>query len=330
MSLLQTTLTTQIKRIHSALRARQLPDGALLSDPMSSTSPNWLMPYYSNLAVIGWIAGILHTAERRDFDRTRRWLMWYTQHMNSDGTIYDYTYHNGVLTSNNTYDSSDSYAATFLEAMRDQVQATGDARLAEDLYVRGIQRAVNAIMLTYQSDGLTYARPDYPVKFLMDNVEVYRGLQAAAKLAQRVRRHSDADAWRQRAQRTYNAILNDLWLAQQGHYAWGKHPNGALETRLSEWYPDLMAQLMTIAWLPRTPRHETLYATLKARFYNLPPSLNDNAAVEQAVWWGMAAKTIGDTATLSDIRAKLLAIDLRRRNLYPLSLYGHMARVLLD
>lgn len=98
----------------------------------------------------------------------------------------------------------------------------------------------------------------------------------------------------------------------------------------SEWYPDLMAQRMTVAWLPRTPRHETLYATLKARFYNVPASLNDNAAVEKAVWWGMAAKTIGDTATLSDLRAKLLAIDLRRRNLYPLSLYGHMARVLLD
>ncbi|MFN4033006.1 MAG: hypothetical protein ACK4ME_05195 [Fimbriimonadales bacterium] len=52
--------------------------------------------------------------------------------------------------------------------------------------------------------------------------------------------------------------------------------------------------------------------------------------MEKAVWWGLAARTIGDTATLGDIRAKLLAVDLRRRNLYPISLYGHMARVLLD
>ncbi|MFN3690669.1 MAG: hypothetical protein ACK4UU_07070, partial [Fimbriimonadales bacterium] len=156
------------------------------------------------------------------------------------------------------------------------------------------------------------------------------GLRSAAELARRLRRHSDADAWQPRAQRTYNAILNDLWLPQQGYYAWAKHPNGALETRLSEWYPDLMAQLMTVAWLPRTTRHETLYHTLKAQFYSLPASLSDNAAVEKAVWWGMAAQTMGDTATLSDIRAKLLAVDLRRRNLYSISLYGHMARVLLD
>jgi len=327
---MQTNTTTQLQRIHSALRARQLPSGALLSDPTNSSAENWLMPYYNNLAVIGWMRGIRHTRERSDYPRIRRWLQWYVQFMNPDGTIYDYTYHNGVLTSRNTYDSSDSYAASFLEALRDYVQATGETRFAQRLFTRGIQRAVKAILLTYQADGLTYARPDYPVKFLMDNVEVYQGLLAASELARRLKRPTEADAWRQRAQHTYHAILNDLWLPVQGYYAWAKHPNGSMDTRLSEWYPDLMAQLMTIAWLPRTARHETLYNWLKSEFYALPANLSDNAAVEKAVWWGMAAQTIGDTTALSEIRAKLLAVDLRRRNLYPLSLYGHMARVLLD
>lgn len=327
---MQTNTTTQLQRIHSALRARQLPSGALLSDPVTAPHENWLMPYYANLAVIGWIHGIRHTRERADYSRIRRWLMWYTNHMNPDGTIYDYTYHNGTLTCRNTYDSSDSYAATFLEALRDYVQATGGTRFAQSLFSRGIRRAVNAIMLTYQADGLTYARPDYPVKFLMDNVEVYRGLRAAADLARYSKRTSEAEWWRLRAQRTHQAILNDLWLPSQGHYAWAKHSNGTLETRLSEWYPDIMAQLMAIAWLPLIPRHESLYTTLKARFYNLPPTLNDNLAVEKAVWWGMAAKATGDLDIVNEIRTKLLAVDLRRRNLYPLSLYGHMARTLLD
>lgn len=324
------TVLNQLRRIHAALRARQLPNGALLSDPVSSPNENWLMPYYSNLAVLGWLKGVAATRETSDFAKIRRWLTWYAQFMNPDGTLYDYTYANGTLTSRNTYDSSDSYAATYLEAIHEYVKTTGELRVAKSLFARGIQRAVRAIMLTYQSDGLTWARPDYHVKFLMDNIEVYRGLNAAAEVARRIPHPSDASDWQQRAQRTYNALTTLLWLPSQQYYAWGLHTNGALETRLSEWYPDVMAQLMAIAWLPRTSRHETLYQRLKTQFYTLPSTLPDNAAVERAVWWGLAAQQVGDTATLTDIRDKLLALDLRRRNLYPVSLYGHMARVLID
>lgn len=324
------TVLNQLRRIHAALRARQLPNGALLSDPISSPNENWLMPYYSNLAVLGWLKGVAATRETSDFAKIRRWLTWYAQFMNPDGTLYDYTYANGSLTSRNTYDSSDSYAATYLEAIHEYVKTTGELRVAKSLFSRGIQRAVRAIRLTYQSDGLTWARPDYPVKYLMDNIEVYRGLTAAAEVARRIQRPSESSDWQQRAQRTYTALTTLLWLPNQQHYAWGLHANGALETRLSEWYPDVMAQLMAIAWLPLTSRHETLYQRLKTQFYTLPPTLPDNAAVERAVWWGMAAQRVGDTTTLDDIRNRLLAVDLRRRNLYPLSLYGHMARVLID
>ncbi|MCS7300635.1 MAG: hypothetical protein NZ556_03675 [Fimbriimonadales bacterium] len=328
--LIMQDVLAQMRQIQTALRERQLPNGALLSDPVSVSHENWLMPYYANLAAIGWMRAVAFTRHRQDYPRIRRWLLWYTQHMNSDGTIYDYTYHNGTLSSRNEYDSSDSYAATYLETLDYYVQATGETRFAADVFTRGVQRAVSAILMTYQPDGLTFARPDYPVKYLMDNVEVYRGLKAAARIAQRLRRYSEADSWKQRAQRTHQAIGNALWLPGREYYAWAKHADGAMETRLSEWYPDVMAQLMAIAWLPRSPRHETLYATLKTQFYTLPPTLHDNAAIERALWWGMAAHTLRDSATLNDIRTKLLRVDLRRRNLYPLSLYGHMARVLAD
>jgi len=42
----------------------------------------------------------------------------------------------------------------------------------------------------------------------------------------------------------------------------------------------------------------------------------------------MAAYTIGDSIVLNEIRDKLLRVDLRRRQLYPVSLYGHLIRVL--
>jgi hypothetical protein len=42
----------------------------------------------------------------------------------------------------------------------------------------------------------------------------------------------------------------------------------------------------------------------------------------------MAARAVNDTPTLSEIIDRLLRLDLRRRQLYPVSLYGHLIRVL--
>ena len=322
----QVSSALQTQRAADAIRARQLANGAILVDP-TSVSPNWLMPYYSNLACIGLIIAykVLQTTAYRD--AARRWLEWYATHMNPDGTMYDYTYENGTLTSRNTYDSSDSYAATFLESMERFRLDGGGTPYVRTRY-SAVQKAVRAIQLTYQPDGLCWSRPDYPVKYLMDNVEVYRGLQAAAQIARVMRQESEWKTWSLLASKTLMGIETLLWYDTGGYYAWARHQNNALETRLSEWYPDVMAQLMAIAWLPVSSRRQTLYQSLKGRFYLLPPSLDTNLDIEKAVWWGMAAYTIGDSIVLNEIRDKLLRVDLRRRQLYPVSLYGHLIRVL--
>jgi hypothetical protein len=322
---MQTTIATQIRRAADAIRARQLPNGAILMDP-TSVSPNWLMPYYSNLACLGWVQASKTLGITTYHPWIRAWLEWYAANMNPDGTMDDYTYANGQLTSRNTYDSSDSYAATFLECVERYRRDAGGTVALRALYP-AVKKAVSAILLTYQSDGLTWARPDFQVKYLMDNVEVYLGLRAASQLA-RVMRDTVWRRWEKLASQTQNAIETVLWLEGEQYYAWALHPNGARETRLSEWYPDVMAQLMTIAWLPPTARRQSLYGRLKAQFYSLPPSLATNQDVEQAVWWGMAARAVGDTITLNEISNRLLALDLRRRQLYPVSLYGHLIRVL--
>ncbi|GBC92988.1 hypothetical protein HRbin15_01471 [bacterium HR15] len=322
----QVSTVVQTQRAADAILARQLPNGAILVDP-TSVSPNWLMPYYSNLACIGLIITYKTLRIGAYRDSAQRWLEWYSSHMNPDGTMYDYTYENGTLTSRDTYDSSDSYAATFLEGMEHLRRHAGGTNYVRARYPR-VRKAVQAIQLTYQSDGLCWARPDYPVKYLMDNVEVYLGLQAAAQIARVLRQDSDMQQWRQLASKTLMAIETLLWYDAGGYYAWARHQNNALETRLSEWYPDLMAQLMAIAWLPSSSRRQILYQTLKAQFYSLPPSLTTNLEIEQAIWWGLAARAAGDSSTLSAIQDKLLRVDLRRRQLYPVSLYGHLIRVL--
>ena len=40
----------------------------------------------------------------------------------------------------------------------------------------------NVIVQTQNSDGLTWAKPDYQIKYLMDNCEAYRGLRDLASL----------------------------------------------------------------------------------------------------------------------------------------------------
>ena len=46
----------------------------------------------------------------------------------------------------------------------------------------GIARALGAIEATQDADGLTWAKPGYPVKYLVDQSETYAGLVAAGEL----------------------------------------------------------------------------------------------------------------------------------------------------
>src|SRR4029077_7522580 len=140
----------------------------------------------------------------------------------------DYRMTNGVLTSTNDMDSTDSYAATFLLAVREAYRASNDLTKGKGL-ATGIAKAVSAIEATQDADGLTWAKPTWHVKYLMDQAEAYAGLLAAIDLAKAPRntalaQQAAADASRMKAG------VDNLWSPLTAAYDWAVHDNGTRQS----------------------------------------------------------------------------------------------------
>lgn len=312
-------------RAAEAILQRQREDGAILMAPAAQPA-NSLIPYFSNLAAIGLVAAYPHTQNKAHLQAVTKWLRWYAAHMNPDGTIDDYRLQDGNLQPTGDCDSTDSYAATFLEALHHTVRASHDRQLLTALYPSAM-KAVRAIRLTLQEDGLTWAKPTYRVKYLMDNVEVFRGWQSAAWLAQAMNRKSEAGSFKKSAERTVQAIESLLFLDGKGYYAVAMHENGVRETRLERWYPDVMAQLMAIAWLPASPRRKELFARLRKQFQDSWQTALEDGEVGVLVWWGMAATGAGDRAFAERVALRFAEDGVLNQPLSSPAEYGHILRI---
>lgn len=238
------TTTPQYQKNISAastwLSTQTLSDGAIL---YSSTE---IEPYFSNLAAIGWLS------DTSKISAVEEWMQWYITHLNSqdynglDGTIYTYKISNGAETATGSYDSADSYAATFL-SLAEALWNTGDQgaqTFVKNIGEQTFDRIGKVIASLQQSNGLVYAKPDYKIEYLMDNAEDYRGLADFAALA--------TQAWSDTATTAkYNAmaaqiqagIQNVLYISSTGLY----YPYaGSAAPNLGTWYPDAVAQLFPI------------------------------------------------------------------------------------
>lgn len=321
-------LNPALTRAAEAILQRQREDGAILMAPVAQT-PNSLIPYFANLAAIGLAAAYPHTRNRAHLQAVEKWLRWYAAHMNPDGTMDDYRLQDGKLQPTGDCDSTDSYAATFLEALHRTVQVSRERQLLTAHYPAAM-KAVKGIRLTLQEDGLTWAKPSHRVKYLMDNVEVYRGWQSAAWLAQAMTRTSDAGTFKKSAERTLRAIEDSLFSESRGCYAWAMHENGVLETRLERWYPDVMAQLMAIAWLPPSARRKGLFTRLRKQFADSLQSALEDGDAAVLVWWGMAAIGAGDRALAERIALQFAEERVLGQPGANPAEYGHVLRICAD
>lgn len=199
----------------------QRPSGAFA---LTINSPH-IMPYYANLTT-----QILPALGDEYADATKEYMAWYFDKMNKApdeigviGTIYDYKItedeNGGYLElpeyvldpTKKIYDSSDSYAATFLSLANEYHRATGDDAFIQ-AHLRDLWLATKAIQATLDpATGLTNAKADYRVQYMMDNTEVWRGYEDFAELMGRMgyRRASNFYQWR--ADKFANAIERHLW-----------------------------------------------------------------------------------------------------------------------
>jgi hypothetical protein len=298
-----------------AIRKCQAPDGAIAMEPGSDT----VIPYFANLAALGLVAA-------GDAPNAARWADWYRARMQPNGVVDDYTGRSGAWKSAKKRDSTDSYAATWLELMDALASGRSDAWLRAR-YVN-VRLAVAAIRLTLQPVGLTLAKPDWPVMYTMDNTETARGLRAAARLAKRAGDAASAREWNAMAARMETAVREKLWDVNRKCYLVGLQPDGGRMDGLSKWYPDVMANLMAIGWGPASERNRALFARLWTQFgAEIPAAARTADDVDRLAWWALAARGAGDAPRTRLLLARLAAFDLARTPLDNPALLGHLCRL---
>ncbi|MHB8512708.1 MAG: glucosidase family protein [Actinomycetota bacterium] len=207
----------------------------------------WVVPYRSNFAAMGLARATALTGDQRFANAAWRWLAWDQAHMDSSGYITDYERSGSGWVSTGTDDSTDAYASTYLSAMKETLDATGDLTKLSTLRV-GFYKALEALRSTQDWDGLHFAKPDWPFKYVMDDSENYAGLRAAAYIASVL----GDSATQSQATSDANAIQKSFpkfWDAAQQGYDWGMHANGTKS--LLDWtqiYPSASAQMWAIAF----------------------------------------------------------------------------------
>src|SRR4029077_1343694 len=113
------------------------------------------------------------------------------------------------------YDSVDSYAAMYLLAVARYHQVT---KSTPPRIISASRRSLQAIEAMVREDFLTIAKPDYPVKFLLNNLEVYAGLVEGGHFFRTI--GDEEESWRAfLAADELATAMKKYWQAQGGYYA---------------------------------------------------------------------------------------------------------------
>ncbi|MBR4053426.1 MAG: hypothetical protein IKK06_01350 [Clostridia bacterium] len=257
-----------------------------------------IVPYFSQLSILG----MLKTSPEQAKEPAERFIGWYFAHLNDktadingvDGTVYDYycfvdpkdkdhivevtvrQFHAHQYPANPAdnpydYDSTDSYAACFLRVLYEYHKNYGGDFLTDKK--EEVLRVLNALKSTYvPALGLTGAKPNYMVCYLMDNCEVYDGLVAASKLMEDL--YGDkalAEELAGLAETVKAAIKKHLWSEENGAYYPYVFADGNKPAK-PDWnifYPDAAAQLFPISAGvidPAGERAEALYEKFNRHF----------------------------------------------------------------
>ena len=274
---------TDVRSDADWIMSARLADGAIAN----YVDRQAVWPYLSNFAAMGLARATEVTKDTKYVKASWTWLAWYRAHMDTRGFVTDYVVRNGQLVSTGFMDSTDAYAATFLMALRDTYRA--DPSLTRLRANRAaVTAAIKAIEATQDADGLTWAKPDWHVKYLMDQAEVYAGLLAGAEIAKTLndlalRKRALADSVRVR-----DGVAR-LWDGTANAYDWAVHGDGARTgASWSVLYPDALQQAWAVAFglVPATRG-----ALIMSRFVTEQPAWDEPLAL--ATFAGGMSQPVG-------------------------------------
>lgn len=267
------------------ITALQSQDGSIAIDSIRGSA---VVPYFSNLACYA----LLSKPTTKNINVIKKWIDWYILHLNGDtnkitgekeipGSIYDYS--GSPLSTTGTYDSVDSYAATFLllidrlisvapneviwlEKYAPQIKQVADAMIAcMDTENNNIERYFSSddiIFYPDDDDYLTIASFKYRAKYLMDNCEVNFALKALVNLSSVFFKDGMTEHYQMLLNKNTLGIESQLW--REKSYNWY---DANTVSEISDWsnlYADALAQLFPILFNvidSSTSRAHYLYTT---------------------------------------------------------------------
>lgn len=285
-----------------------------------------IVPYFSAFAVLG----AMETGKEDAGELALGYINWYISHMNtaeSDvngvaGTVYDYyvfvspdksrvaevTYMDIYGDTGRNYDSTDSYAATFIQILCAYTLKYDSTFLDDKKDL--IDTLTGVIYSTYcEKTGLTGAKPDYMVCYLMDNCEVYGAFRDLSALFPEY--GDDAENFK-------NAINTSL--LADGYYYPAVFADGAPAYEITDinsfpYYPHATSQLFPITFGILDPGSDTA-----AYQYDLFNSLYGKSGTAGADWTSVDC---GDSYPWAlNLRAAVIMEDYERTEDYVSVLYS--------
>lgn len=233
---------------------------------------SYVIPYTVNLFSIYILR---HDLNSRD---VARYIDWYLDNLNYPdkhdltGSIYDYEiYRDGRQVAIQTYDSVDSYAATFLILLHEYYLKTGHREIL-DFNRAKIMDIAYLLLFLQDQDGLTKALPDSDAKYLMDNCEVYAGLKAFNEL-------SGVLGWQIpfyyaiAEKGVKQAIFERLYDESAGLFHWAVDDQVIHESCWENYYPDAFAQIFPVLYGvldPASEKSQRLWQEFSSRYESSP------------------------------------------------------------
>ncbi|KAH3745599.1 hypothetical protein Pelo_13001 [Pelomyxa schiedti] len=219
-----------------------------------STDQSDLVPYWSHFGALGLATAtaLVDSPDPAWAGVAWSWLGWYRDHMDpTTGFVFDYTRDISEPDSDwqetGDMDSTDSYAAMYLVALYYTYKVDSNSTLLWDL-ADSIPLAVTAIEQTL-NHNLTWAKPSYHIKYLMDNSEVVAGLHACEQLALALSQTQLANRCSSLASAVSGAIQTNLWRNEDE--GWSMYMDEARNTESANWtilYADAVCQAWPTAF----------------------------------------------------------------------------------
>ncbi len=323
MTMYDSIIVNQVRYIISL----QMQSGAIKDNEASNSK---ICGYFANIAC----RALLKKPTEENVSIVKKYMIWYMSKLNGSinpitgkaevpGSVYDYYAPNE--TTNGTYDSVDSYAATFLSLAKEFAQLSvinKDWLVAHSTQLNLIGSAMEKCIdntenstptafTTDDNDGLSVDSYVHGAKYTMDNAEVNEGLKSMVWLQTNVMGSAtESTHYQTLLSANTSAIESQLWRGDR--YNWNDDgTNGTSNSNWTNFYADATCQLYPALFGvidPFSERANILYSTFNIHY----PNWSNGTVYSGAYPWAViayAAATINDKLRVDEYIKHILTLN---------------------